>query len=298
MASTEETVDPSADTPADPRAFPLISVRIASYNHEHYILDTLRSVANETYPNLELVITDDCSTDGTAAAIRAWICRNPQIPTDFVENAPNQGIAKNLNATLKRCRGEYIVSLASDDYLLPGGIMQRYRYLQRNPGKRAVFADCIVVDSDGQTLHESGLTGLHSANIERLKTAGGIRKEFILNWSVPGPVLMIHRSILVTVGYYDEQLAIEDWDFYLRMANRNLIGFTNETVSAYRVHGKNTCMIPEDNLKRLQAFKKTLVKNLPDCGLGDRLRALYKIRKFNRWIRKQVAEQAQAQATD
>jgi glycosyltransferase involved in cell wall biosynthesis len=266
---------------------PLVSVRMPSYNHALFIEQALTSVLDDPYPNKEIVIVDDASTDDSDGVIRSWVARNgDRIPVKYLARKTNQGIAKTINQTLSQCAGEYIVSLASDDYLLLGGILKRVRYLQENPDKMAVFADCIVVDGNGKLIAESGLTGFHHANLSHFRTNSGIRREFILNWSVPGPVLMIRRGLLDVVGGYNEQRIIEDWDFYLRMAAADMIGFTDGMVSAYRVHGNNHCMKPARSIVLLADTQKVLINNLRLFGTKDKVFLIMKLAKITKKLLK------------
>jgi hypothetical protein len=138
----------------------------------------------------------------------------------------------------------------------------------------------MVVDRNGKLIADNGLTGFYHADISHFHTNAGIRQEFILNWSVPGPVLMIRRGVLHVVGGYDEQRILEDWDFYLRMAAADLIGFTDVRVSAYRVHGDNFCMKPERLLEQLVDAQQILIKNLRLFGTKDKVSMIMKLISF------------------
>jgi len=258
--------------------FPLISIRTPAYNHEKFVRQAFNSVLADGYPHKELVVVDDGSTDGTDAEIRSWIERHgSDLPVRYAHRKNNLGIVKTLNEVIDLCRGEYIVSLASDDFLLPDGIQKRFRYLRKNPEKLAVFADCLVVDGAGEVIHESGLTGLYKARKQNFLNDSGIRREFIARWSVPGPVLMVHRRIFELVGRYREEIAVEDLDFYLRMAAGNLIGFLDEHVSAYRLHGGNICKNPGQKVKQLASMKKTLAANMKSFSFPEKLLILKKL---------------------
>ncbi len=250
--------------------YPKVSIRIPAYNHEKYIGQCLNSVLTDPYPNKELLIIDDGSIDRTPQIIHDWIkCKSPDFPVIF-QQRENRGLTKTLNELIGMCSGEYLVSLASDDYLLSGGIQSRVEYLIDNPDKDAVFSDCIVVDDKGDVLHNSGLTDLYSANISKLISDKGILEEIISNWSVPGPVLMVRYRIYDKVGLYNENLRFEDWDFYLRMASANIVGFLDIKVSAYRLHGKNACMNQYgDHASHIQRLK-TAISNFSKVPYGSK----------------------------
>jgi len=237
----------------------LISILIPAYNHEAYVTQTLDSIASDPFPDKEIVMINDGSTDDTDRVIREWIAQNGEKVQITYKSQQNQGLTKTLNTLLSLASGDYLVTLASDDFLLPEGLEKRYRYLQKHPEKYAVFADCIVVDQHGNQTHDSGLFSLRHANRAKLLTDEGIKEEFISNFAVPGPVLMVRRDFYTRFGAYNEEMCMEDYDLYLKFAARNLIGFLDEKVSAYRIHETNMSTSSNRNfIKLLEDSRKTL----------------------------------------
>ena len=250
--------------------YPLISVMVPAYNHEKYIEKTLNSVIKDNYPNKELVIINDGSNDNTDYAIRKWKDKNQdQIDVNYISR-DNKGVTRTLNELVKRSKGEYVTVIASDDYLLLNGIMSRYRYLQDHPEKAAVFGDCIVVDKNGRKTHDSGMTDLYFAKKDRYLTDEGLKREIILAWSVPGGTLMVKRKLYNTIKYNESYLC-EDLDFFLKLVSKNLLGFIDERVSAYRVHGKNACMIDENWIRVQKDVIFSFVRNIKYFKAKDKL---------------------------
>ena len=220
---------------------PLVSVIIPAYNHAMYIAQCLESLYNDDYPSLEVIVLDDGSTDETFAVAQMWRAQHPDRFEFRLEHQENSGITRTLNRLIGWTRGEFVVLLASDDYLLPGGIQTRVKILETHTEWMAVFCDCRVVNQHDQILSESGLTHL-GANKRALTARTTMRLELLLNWAMPGPVIMLRKSAfdsLVGFGLYDETLGFEDRDFYLRLLSRDALGFLDATVSAYRLHGRN-----------------------------------------------------------
>jgi glycosyltransferase involved in cell wall biosynthesis len=226
-------------SPDSQPAMPLVSVRIPAYNHAPYIERCLDSVINDDYPNKELVIIDDGSRDDTYALIRDWAEKNgDRLPIRHFTQ-PNAGLCNTLNRLIDLCRGEYLVSLASDDVLLPGGIARRVRYLQEHAAEMAVIGDCQVIAEDDRPLHASAMEQLFHADKRRYLTKEGIKEQVVGRWAVAGPALMVRKDIYDIIGRYDSHYLVEDWHLYLRMVERDLLGFVPETVSAYRLHANN-----------------------------------------------------------
>ena len=259
----------------------LISILIPAYNHQDYVVQTLDSILNDDFKDKEIVIINDGSTDQTDKIIKKWIAKNSKKIHIVYKSRENRGLTKTLNELLSLSSGSYLVALASDDYLLDGGLEKRYQYLVSHPKKYAVFADCIVVDNDSKKTHESGLFELRNANKNRLFTDNGIKKEFISNFAVPGPVLMVRRDFYSQFGGYNEEMYMEDFDLYLKFASKNLIGFLDEKVSAYRLHDTNMSSVNNQNfVKLLEDSKKILIMYWNNFYGFNKLLLLKEIVKF------------------
>lgn len=222
-----------------PTEAPLVSVLIPAFNHERYVVRCLDSVLEDPYPSKELVIIDDGSTDDTGELIAEWIARHRgEIPVEYVRR-DNRGIAATLNELAARARGEFLRLGASDDYLLPGGLDIQVDYLLAHPRKWVVIGDSIVVDREGRLMHASGMRDLHHADLRLYSTDEGIRFAVISQWAIGGPVALVRKRALETVAGWSENLCIDDWDFFLRLAAHDAIGFIDAKVCAYRIHGEN-----------------------------------------------------------
>jgi len=218
---------------------PLVSVLIPAFNHESFVQRCLDSVLEDPYPAKEIVIIDDGSTDQTADRIAYWVAAHgSEIPVEFVRRE-NRGIAATLNELAARSHGEFLRIGASDDYLLPGGLEAQVRYLMSHRNKGAVIGDSIVIDGEGNRLHDSGMIDLHGADKRLYDSSDGIRRAVIGHWAIGGPVTLLRKSVLETVARWTEGLRIDDWDMFLRLAARDAIGFIDVTVCAYRLHGAN-----------------------------------------------------------
>lgn len=216
---------------------PLVSIIIPLYNHQQFIVECLDSTLEDPYPNKEIVIIDDGSRDESASVVLAW--RDAHAVSlkncfTFISRE-NRGLTRTLNELVDLARGDLIAVLASDDYLLPGGIGARVSYLESNPGKLAVFADCVLVDYNGNLSKKSGLSDLFDGRKSHLNDNRLISYEVTFNWCVPGPVFMARKEVYKHIGGYDEEIAVEDWDFYLRLVARDLLGFIDQPVAAYRI---------------------------------------------------------------
>ena len=108
---------------------PLVSVICLCYNQARWVEDSIKSVLNQTYNNIQLIVVDDKSTDNSATVIRNLLADKPQIK--FISNSKNLGNCKAFNRALKEAKGQYIIDLAADDVLLPNRITEGVNTFQK-----------------------------------------------------------------------------------------------------------------------------------------------------------------------
>ncbi|HEY3307942.1 MAG TPA: glycosyltransferase [Desulfuromonadaceae bacterium] len=241
---------------------PLVSVLIPLYNHARFIVQCLDSILEDSYPNKEIIIIDDGSRDSSASLVRKWHSDHSSFPGHaftFICRE-NRGLTKTLNELVGLAQGELIAVLASDDYLLAGGIAYRAAYLESHHDKLAVFGDCRLVDYDGNVSHKSGLSDLHNGRKNHLNNSRLISYEIVFNWCVPGPVFMARKGVYQLLGGYNEDIVVEDWDFYLRLVSRNLLGFIDYPVAAYRIRPDEGPK--EINTQHLIRFNDAMLKTV------------------------------------
>jgi len=240
----------------------LVSFLIPYYNHKQYVIQTLDSILNDTYPNKEIVIINDGSTDNDISVINDWIKRKSNIlPINFISRK-NKGITKTLNELAKTSNGKYIVFCDSDDYLINNTISERVSILEKNQEKMVLIADTSVVDGNSITIHKSSIgEWLKYSNRKNYFSDDGLKYEIINRWSLTGVCSMMNKKLFIDSGGYDESLILEDWDFYLRAAADNTILYLDQQVGAYRLHGNNFTSNSRKNFKLLKCLHLTAKKN-------------------------------------
>ena len=220
----------------------LVSVLMPVYNHERYVEEALRSVAEQDYSDLELVVIDDGSTDGSAARGEAFLAEHAgRFRRAVFERQANAGVTRTLNRLVAKAEGDYVTLLASDDRLFPGALTHRAAELDAHPDALAVFTDAVVIGTDGEQTHASAIADLHLGDLAALRTNRHLAATLITGWCVPGPVFMARRETYDPtrgVGLYDETIPFEDFDFYLRLASRGTSG------SARPRRRPTACMAP------------------------------------------------------
>ena len=125
---------------------PLVSVAIVTFNQKDFLIECIESILSQDYPNFEIVIADDCSTDGTQEAMRSYSEKYPGI-FKFEFANKNQGITTNSNAALFACSGVYLAWMGGDDLMLPGKLSKQVAYMESNPECAICYHDLDVFDS-------------------------------------------------------------------------------------------------------------------------------------------------------
>ena len=128
--------------PSNINESPVVSVVVVTYNSAKYVLETLESIKDQTYPNLSLVISDDCSTDNTVKLCRKWIEKNESrfVETTLIESPVNTGVSANGNRGARACKTKWMKGIAGDDILMPNCIQDNVEYILNNPDVVFLFS--------------------------------------------------------------------------------------------------------------------------------------------------------------
>lgn len=124
----------------------LVSVVIPTYNHSSYIAATLESVLNQTYGNLQIIVSDDSSTDDTIDIVKSYAKLDSRIK--LLSSETNKGIPSNFNKAFDAVEGEFVAFLGGDDLMLPSKIEKQKEFLSQNSDYVLVQSDMILFDSD------------------------------------------------------------------------------------------------------------------------------------------------------
>lgn len=271
-------------------SLPKVSYIIPVYNHQEYVLQSLDSVVADNYPNKELVIINDGSTDCSHEIIQTWI-ESHKLNIDILyKNRSNKGISKTLNELIAMSSGHYVIPLASDDYLINNMTLSRIKLLNKNPDKLMLINDAIVVDEKNNSVCSSGNFEYYKGNKKNFTSDKGLMTEIVRNWACVGPICIIDKKIYEEIGYYNPELAVEDWDFYLRASSKKLILFADIKVAAYRVHTDNAHVLLSKRIAMLQAIGKTALANTACFNFPLNTILYYKYIKANFSISKAYIE--------
>jgi sugar O-acyltransferase (sialic acid O-acetyltransferase NeuD family) len=224
---------PSAMRPRPSACGPLVSVLMASYNHELHVAEAVKSALDQTLQDIELIIVDDGSTDGTVEAIRRF--DDPRIR--FAPLDHNHGLAIAKTRALEMAGGTYVAILNSDDAFLPDKLEKQVAVARENPELGAVFSGVEVIDDRGDPfcLLDHPCTDIFRQP-NRTRTEW-LRHFFYLGNCLCAPSALLPRERLLEVGYLDQRFRqVADLDLWIRLCQRHPIHIHPKPLTRYRVH--------------------------------------------------------------
>lgn len=211
---------------------PQVTVICLCYNQSQWVEESILSVINQTYANIQLIVVDDASTDESVSIIKKLAQQYPRIELLLLDQ--NVGNCKAVNKALTLATGEFIIDLAADDVLTTNRIeRQVHSFLQQSAHVGVVFTDATYIDARGNHLYHH-YEDLHARNLVKNIPTGDVYKDVIGTYFIAAPTMMIRKSVLDELGGYDEVLAYEDFDFWIRSARKFNYVFLNERLTLIR----------------------------------------------------------------
>lgn len=241
---------------------PKISILIPYYNHNKFITQTLNSIIEDTYSNKEIIIINDGSPDLDDSNIIKWIeLHQNEIYVQYIKRE-NKGLTKTFNELIGLASGQYIIACASDDYLINNTITERVDLLEKTPNKMILLSDTIIVDENSKLISNSNLE-YRNQTVDSYTSTFKLKKMIVKKWGLAGATWIAKKDLFTTIGLLDETLIVEDWDFMLRVASKNLaLFYPNQKVSAYRLHPNNTINNPDKQIRMWEDLYYTAKKHI------------------------------------
>src|ERR1700733_1800443 len=215
---------PNSDKPAtgfSAQSYPLVSVIIAYYKQERFIAETVRSVQQQTYPNVEIIVVDDGSPVPASSVL-------PESRDVLLLRTENRGCPAARNFGFQQSSGDFLVFLDSDDRLTPGALEAHLKAFAECPAAALSFGAQRFIDE-----HSRELRAPHNCRP---------RNNYFLMLLEGNPIgtpgaAMIRREAFIEAGLFDESVRIvEDYPLYLRLAKRHPIVQSPACVIDYRFH--------------------------------------------------------------
>ena len=211
----------------------VLSAAIITYNRARFLGDAIESVLGQTVGDLELIVVDDGSEDGTAAAVAPYLDRIRYV------RRPHQGRAVARNTAVELAEGELIAFCDSDDRWYPDRLERQLDALDRNPDAGMVHGQVELTDADGRALHDE--TAAHRKVFSDAHEGGATYAGYAGNCRCLSSTILVRRHVFEKIGFYDRTLPIEDYDFYLRLVrNFNVVFLEGAPLAQHRRHAQTT----------------------------------------------------------
>ncbi len=200
----------------------LFSVIILSYNNEQFICDALASVLDQDYPEIELIVADDCSESFHKTEIESYIAShaNSNLSSYFVyQNITNFGTVKNANVALKMAHGKYIKLLGADDMLYDSSVLRNAQQVLHNAYEPIAISYVMKCTPDMQ---EIGLMDTWTLSKLPRMSAQEIYQAMCIRNILPAVGVFFKKEFFDTFGFFDEDFRLlEDWPTWLRYTRQN-----------------------------------------------------------------------------
>ena len=268
---------------------PLVSVVIVTYNSAKYVIETLESVKNQSYKNIELVISDDCSKDNTVKICKKWIKENKDrfANTKIVTVEKNTGVSANCNRSIQNASSEWVKFMAGDDLFLPNCIEDNMEYVNQNKDATVLFS-YIYNFSDKFNLnnkYERYPINFPKNLMDKSFSALDQYKKLLISDRITyTPSYFFNKKAVLSVGGYDESLKIlEDYPMWLKLTKSGIkLHFMEKVTVAYRRHESNLNnnsdygLFKPQYLKAENIRKKYVYPNLP-WDISNKLKFEYHV---------------------
>lgn len=217
---------------------PGVTIVALCHNHAPFLREALDSIRAQTYPHLEVWLVDDASTDGSPEILREYAAQHPAWHLLLLPE--NVGNCRAFNVAFSQSRGEFVIDFATDDVLLPLRVAQQVAQFQAAaPEVGVVYSNCELIDEAGRPL------GLHhrpngpGGPLQPAPASGWVFAEVLRRYFISTPTMMMRRACLQTLGGYDETLAYEDFDFWVRASREWQFLYLDEVTTRKRKHPRS-----------------------------------------------------------
>jgi glycosyltransferase involved in cell wall biosynthesis len=234
-------------------AAPAVSVILPTYNRAATLRRAAQSVLNQTYRDLELIVVDDGSKDGSAEVIAALADHRVR----FVQHPENQGGSAARNTGLRLARGRYVAFQDSDDVWVDEKLARQVAHMEENPDLGLVYCGMTSV-ADRQGCAHGSKVVRYTPGPEIGAVAGNILGELAARSFISTQTILVRRDVLSAAGGFDAELpALQDWDLTLRLAGICKVGCVPDSLVFAYFSGDSVSL---NQAKRSRALARILAK--------------------------------------
>ena len=214
---------------------PLVTVIVPTFNRREWIGECLDSVLAQTYQNIEIIVVDDGSSDGTAE----WIKSQPSFSGIQLHVQPNQGASVARNNGIALAKGDLIAFIDSDDLLLPAHVETAVKKFEEEAELGLFCCDSMMIDAHGHELFGGKTWHTALSEAKGVEVKSGFRKlEDVFAFSNCFPGFTLRREVFEKLGGFDQSIfPADDYDLALRVAGSDYrVFYQHETLCLRREH--------------------------------------------------------------
>ena len=224
---------------------PLVTVIVPCFNHEKYIQLCIESVINQTYPEIELLVIDDGSSDASPSILK----KLSEQHNFELTLQKNKGLSVTLNEAIARAKGKYICPMGSDDIMMLDKTAKQVSLMETEPDIAVSGGNSLFIDSDNVISNKK----------HKIPPAREISFDNVFRRTGPGiaaPTAMLRKSVIIGEGCYDPSIPIEDLYMWLKLTHRGhrIVGM-NDVLIYYRKH-------PSNSYKNVEYMISSILKTL------------------------------------
>lgn len=226
-------------------SFDSISVVLPVYNGMPLLQESVESILNQTFANFQLIIADDCSSDGSLEYLQTL--KDPRIR--LIRNEKNQGLFGNLNILLREVKTDLIHLWSQDDIMLPHCLQSTIDFHNKYPDTAYSFCKFLIIDGSGKVIRENAI------NNNDLVTPEGHAISSLIAGSMPGNIASVSfkKKDLETVGLFNAELKYSgDLDMWARLSESRPVGIIQKQLIKLRAHPGQLSRKPSMWIYRLQ----------------------------------------------
>ncbi len=213
-----------------------ISVVLPVYNGEKYVRQSVESVLNQSYSDFELILVNDCSTDGTKEILQEYANSDKRVK--LIDNSDNLKLPESLNRGFEQAYGEYWTWTSHDNIYEANAFEKMADVLEGDRHIGMVYSDYCLIDADGAAVEKKVLDS----------------PKMLLTGNVVGACFLYRSSVAKKVGLYDKNLFLaEDYDYWLRIYEAAKLYHLNECLYRYRAHDESLTATRVDAIKKQTA---------------------------------------------
>ncbi|VXD10318.1 glycosyltransferase family 2 protein [Planktothrix paucivesiculata] len=266
------------DLPSETKSQPLVSILIPTYNGENFLSKAIKSALDQTYSNLEIIISDDGSTDRTVKIAESFQ-DNCSIPYRIITHS-NYGLVKNLNFCIQQAQGKYIKFIFQDDWLESNCIEEMVTLAEQDPEIGLVFSPRqVLIDPDSKSDLKcqsayNGAINLHQkwSDLKSIQSGEDLLSDpncLIggLNKIGEPTTVLISKRVFEELGEFDATLQqLLDVDMWFRIMGHYKIAFVNQTLSSLLIHKRQQTQVNIVKQENHKDYERLYLKIIQDSS--------------------------------